>query len=88
MADGLAGGHPRVGDHEVDVGLEVLGDPEVVERDGEEQRVRGDQLVDQAGRERGGVGLGRGALVGGDVRAGDGVGPRGGRDRVGAEVAA
>jgi hypothetical protein len=37
----------RVGDHEVDPRLEVLGDPEVVERHGEQHRVGVEQLVDQ-----------------------------------------
>jgi hypothetical protein len=47
-----SGGHAGVGDNHVDPGLEVLRDAEVVERDGEQQRIGRDELVGQGRGER------------------------------------
>jgi hypothetical protein len=51
--DGLrAGGHARVGDDHVGPHLEVLRDAEVVQRDGKQQRIGGDELAGQGRGER------------------------------------
>jgi hypothetical protein len=42
-----AGRHARIGQHQIDVRLEMLRDAEVVQRHGEEQRVGAGELVCQ-----------------------------------------
>ena len=59
------GRHTRVGDHEVDPGLEVLRHPEVVERHRQQDGVGLDQFINQCLREGDGVSLvGRALLLG------------------------
>src|SRR5207302_5983607 len=87
--DGLrARGHARIRDDHVDPRLEVLRYPEVVERDGEQQRIGRDELVGQFGGERQ-----RGLLLVRARRLGyaageDGGRPRRRRDRIDTDVTA
>jgi hypothetical protein len=66
----------------------VLGDAEVVQRQGEHGGVGGAQLAGQLGGQGERRALGVGALLVGGVRAADGGGPGVGGQRVGGEVTA
>jgi len=73
---------------QVDPGLDVLRDAEVVERDGEQHRVRGAQLIGQADREGQGGALLLGAGLFRGPRGPERARPGGRRQRLGAEVLA
>ena len=79
-------GRTRIGDDQVDPGLEVLRDAEVVERHGQQDRVRGEQLVDQHCRQRNGRLLFGRAIGLREVRGADRTGPGVGGQDVNADV--
>jgi hypothetical protein len=82
-----AGRETGVGEGEVDPGLQMLGDSEVVEGGGNEDRLGVEQFIDDGRGEGDSFALlGRTLGLGGVARE-DGVGPRGRRQRVKADVA-